>query len=591
MIDVGIIGSGCNDYVRLVESSSLPHSPRVTYVALSYCWGIGQSVTTVSTNYEAMKQGIHIAELPPTIQDAITVTRNLGQRYLWIDALCIIQDSSTDWELESARMASVYQNAYITVAAGTAAAASEGFLGSRRHLASRSKNEYHVEWEAGVNSDDPSSSQPRKTILAARVIPYSTFHYSHMVADGLPLNTRGWTMQEKILSRRVITYTTHELQWTCQSLNNCECGYLADSSKDVDTITVNPALTHQEAFYEWAKIVKKYSSRSLTYHQDKLPAISGVAHAFQNMIFQSSSSSSPYLGGHWVNNFPEELAWKAMPPPSHSSSDPNPNVADNDNDSEHYIAPTFCWPSIPAGGSIECVYLQHQHHRTFRPCSVVTGFGSEVQGENPLGRITANSGWLSLRGHVVKAQLTIKEFLGFYTVEQVVLLSKKKGLGKAHMFADMHLEEFEAEVLSSSSESEDDGFGGGGGERKGWVKEKSVRRSHIPLPGPQSGKGIDCAVYLFLLGYWVETRVNKGGANSETGGEGVQEETELDSQPIFAFLVLGRSPTQPEKFERIGFSLSFAQIEGASKLEERELVRAETLKGLFGEDLREVTIV
>lgn len=567
MIDVGIGGSAGADYVRLVESSSLPRSPRVTYVALSYCWGLGQSVTTVSTNYEAMKQGIHISELPPTIRDAITVTRNMGERYLWIDALCIIQDSSTDWELESARMASVYQNAYITVAAGTAAAASEGFLELRQHLAARSTNAYQAEWEAGINSDD-RSSQPQKTILAARVIPYSTFHSMFMVADGLPLNTRGWTMQEKILSRRVITYTTHELQWTCQSLSTCECGYLLDSSERGDTITVNPTLNRREASYEWAKIVKKYSSRSLTYLQDKLPAISGVAHAFQSIL------QSPYLGGHWVNNLPEELAWKAYPPHVHSSD----TVLDDDSDTAsqpQYIAPTFCWPSIRKG-SVECVYLQQQS-RTWRPCSTVQGFHSEVLGENPLGRIN-NGVWISLRGHLVKAQLTIKRFPGFYTVEQVVLPNG----GKAHMFADTFLEEFDATVLSESESKN-------GEMTTTTTTDRSIRRSHISLPGPKSEKGLDCPVYLFLLGYWTEQA--KGSSNNADGAEVQEPEPERKPEPNFAFLVLGHSPNQLGKYERIGFGMSFAQIEGASKLEDGELDKGETLKGLLGGDRRIVTIV
>jgi hypothetical protein len=71
-----------------------------------------------------------LATLPQTIQDAITVSKKLRIKHIWVDALCLIQDSTEDWEKESARMASVYQNAFVTIAATSASASDQGFLGS-----------------------------------------------------------------------------------------------------------------------------------------------------------------------------------------------------------------------------------------------------------------------------------------------------------------------------------------------------------------------------------------------------------------------------------------------------------------------------
>jgi hypothetical protein len=78
------------------------------YIALSYCWGTAQHFTTTSANLARMKERIHWDELPQTIKDAVTITRALGIQYLWVDALCIIQDSQEDWEAESKKMADVY---------------------------------------------------------------------------------------------------------------------------------------------------------------------------------------------------------------------------------------------------------------------------------------------------------------------------------------------------------------------------------------------------------------------------------------------------------------------------------------------------
>lgn len=68
-------------------------------------------------NYDKMQAGIGFESLPALFQDAIVTTQKLGIQYLWIDSLCIIQDSEDDWQAESAKMGSVYRNAKVTIAA------------------------------------------------------------------------------------------------------------------------------------------------------------------------------------------------------------------------------------------------------------------------------------------------------------------------------------------------------------------------------------------------------------------------------------------------------------------------------------------
>jgi hypothetical protein len=77
-----------------------------TYVALSHCWGKspaapGQISRTLKENINDYARGIKMRRLPKTFRDAIQVTRELGQRYLWIDSLCIIQDDPNDWRMEA----------------------------------------------------------------------------------------------------------------------------------------------------------------------------------------------------------------------------------------------------------------------------------------------------------------------------------------------------------------------------------------------------------------------------------------------------------------------------------------------------------
>lgn len=116
---------------RLVENSQ---GSTGQYITLSYCWGKSLAYTTTTANLQMHKQdgGIKYAQLPKTLQDAVFLVRNLGFQYLWADCLCIIQDDKADWEHEAARMANVYTNAYLTIAATRASHCGEGFLQERK---------------------------------------------------------------------------------------------------------------------------------------------------------------------------------------------------------------------------------------------------------------------------------------------------------------------------------------------------------------------------------------------------------------------------------------------------------------------------
>ena len=108
------------------------------YLTLSHCWGKAQIKTTKLCNLSSHKERIRLADLCANFQDAILVTRNLGFRYLWIDSLCIIQDSDKDWDAESSQMARVYRNSTLTLSAANATNADAGFLRKRKPLADAS---------------------------------------------------------------------------------------------------------------------------------------------------------------------------------------------------------------------------------------------------------------------------------------------------------------------------------------------------------------------------------------------------------------------------------------------------------------------
>ncbi|RYP44874.1 hypothetical protein DL768_008709 [Monosporascus sp. mg162] len=109
--------------IKLIEPST---ELRERYVALSHSWGKEQPLRTTTATLEDHKAGIPFARLPKTFQDAVSITRRLGIRHLWIDSLCIIQDSSDDWQIEASRMASVYRNSWLTVSGTASSSPSSG---------------------------------------------------------------------------------------------------------------------------------------------------------------------------------------------------------------------------------------------------------------------------------------------------------------------------------------------------------------------------------------------------------------------------------------------------------------------------------
>jgi hypothetical protein len=109
-----------------------PVGVRALYTALSYCWGSSEFIKTTEEKLNDHKRGIAWTSLPKVFQDAITVTQKLGIRYIWIDSLCIIQNSSEDWHSESNKMCDIYANSHVTLAATTASNPHEGFLQERR---------------------------------------------------------------------------------------------------------------------------------------------------------------------------------------------------------------------------------------------------------------------------------------------------------------------------------------------------------------------------------------------------------------------------------------------------------------------------
>ena len=171
------------------------------WVALSHRWG-NHTFTTTSKNYKDHIRGLKMDELPQTFRNAVTVTRALGKRFLWIDSICIIQGQDGDFQTEAEHMADVYSGAYCVIAASCAAHHYDGFLKQR------SPRDHVI---------IPQDGETRPAYYICETIDSFKKH----VLDGA-LKLRGWVLQEHALARRTIFFTEHQTYFECKDGVRCE---------------------------------------------------------------------------------------------------------------------------------------------------------------------------------------------------------------------------------------------------------------------------------------------------------------------------------------------------------------------------------
>lgn len=284
-----------NDIVLKELDENVLH---ISYAALSHCWGDPSHppITTTTTNLAVRKTRIAFDDLTKSFQDAVTITRKLEIPYLWIDSLCIIQDSKSDWEKEASKMATVYVGAVVTLSALGSPDSNGGF-----YLRPPKEKTDFV-----YRHDITLGSQRYRVFVCEPDSP----HISG------PLMERAWTYQERELSPRILHFGRHNLIWECKQLTaTTSLPWLRYKAYDSD---LAPALiydSHEESLgkwrysYEqrkhWFLTVTEYSRRSLTHAKDKLIALSGLAHNVHDAEkgggyrFLPGEERGRYLAGLW----------------------------------------------------------------------------------------------------------------------------------------------------------------------------------------------------------------------------------------------------------------------------------------------------
>lgn len=284
--------------IFLTDTASFPNPPP-EFFTLSHCWGKTQLITTTMETLSEHQKGIAILDLPRTFADAVKVTKRLGIQYLWIDSLCIIQDSKEDWEREAQAMASIYQNSALTISA-TSSSDSQGgcylekYTGTHEAISQMTSNGYR----------------------------YSVKLRDRLVGDNItkPLLSRGWVLQETVLSRRILHFTSDQIFWQCREYFLSEDFTVFDGTNgkvglspyglgfipDTDICEKNPH-DRMEMWHSW---IEDYSKREFTVEEDRLAALAGLI-----QYYQISTKDIP-LVGLWASTLHQDLAWAVDDPAS-----------------------------------------------------------------------------------------------------------------------------------------------------------------------------------------------------------------------------------------------------------------------------------
>jgi hypothetical protein len=367
------------------------------YNCLSHCWGTKPVLETTPETINKFQSSIPWEIIPATFRDAIIFTRAMGLQYIWIDSLCIIQKDDTsipsDWQKESAKMASIYKNSYVTLAASTSADSTIScFDGHHRSL-----------YKPSCVLKATGKTKVQDCQVFARI---SLPHALETNERGFfPLLDRAWVLQERLLSPRLIYLGYNELQWECRCTYHCECGAAGDDFLDNvplrnpkvcfaegmglkrhPSLQLDPEIKHvdvcrycaqgqtnitcsfggrsinqlytERCFWgsgellfppypdnvAWRELLRNYGDLQLTYGSDIFPALSGLAHSWH---YQHGSH---YIAGLWEEHLVHELLWYTHVPCNRPVD---------------WRAPTWSWASLQGCNYGHGSLSQYHHTKNF----------------------------------------------------------------------------------------------------------------------------------------------------------------------------------------------------------------------------------
>ncbi|KAI5926271.1 heterokaryon incompatibility protein-domain-containing protein [Camillea tinctor] len=322
-------------FIRLLdlEADMIVELPRPgRYMVLSYVWGTTPVFETTLDSLPLLrKEGSllhYFSQFPATIQDSITMTKLLGMRYLWVDSLCIVQDDPEDKKVQITAMDQIYSRAYLTIVAAGGEHANSGLPGM----------------QPGSRNISQHSAMYSESLNLVSILPDAA-----TAADSSKWNTRGWTYQERVLSRRCLVFVNDTVYFQCNKAvwgedyraehpDFVQCAPMYDYSlsrswkqpqmhkKDEYRIS---QVNASSFFPEYCKVISEYTSRDMTYASDRINGVNGILTELTRRSQVNFIYGLPERGF-----FSESILWQPMRALRRVSVDPR---------SEMPLFPSWTW--------------------------------------------------------------------------------------------------------------------------------------------------------------------------------------------------------------------------------------------------------
>jgi hypothetical protein len=369
------------------------------YITLSHCWGKVKHPTLTKKTWDELAKGIKPQTLPKVFHEAIVITRQLDVRYLWIDSLCIFQDSDEDWHREGKKMGNIYHYGLLNIAA-TAAEDSEGGLFFDRNPQLVRPLQVTVTWPVY----QPDATRNPLGHVPAKVYNCIAQNFWLDNVDGAILNTRAWVMQERVLSPRVLHCAKQQLFWECKTKKACETFpagvqmflespatvgeravrlldrvrkesyYAFHPGGKIEFIPPRDKILIQDAYRAWLSLTQEYSGCHITRDSDVLVAFSGLAQIFESSLVEK------YVAGILLGDLHRNLLWY--------SSDASATRLGAWHSKDSWRAPSWSWasvkgqvrwdteilPRVAVGGqTMERTFLEYVEHHVATVAGDTTG--------------------------------------------------------------------------------------------------------------------------------------------------------------------------------------------------------------------------
>lgn len=273
----------CSYLIDVQNMCVCPVNGPQRYFALSYVWGRVTNLQLLTKNLDELSKPSALQAcfetLPKVIQDAMTIARELGERFLWIDSLCICQDDPGTKHLQISNMNRIYQSAVATLVAVHAEDAASGLPGVRPYEKPRTQHMERIH------------NMQMTTLLP-------DIHGTPSV-----YSTRAWTYQEEVFSRRLLYFSNDQVYFRCLKSTYSEDMHEDDPSFPYGRTGQLYGLYPYTEFSWWQKTVTEYSTRDYSSEKDRHEAFEGIA----NELAQSWNYLC--IRGMPIKDFAAALCW------------------------------------------------------------------------------------------------------------------------------------------------------------------------------------------------------------------------------------------------------------------------------------------